>query len=169
MSPHLRRFARSRPLLPLLACVPACLGQVTAPAMTEELVALPQYTVLGDKTNPYAPGDAISAARIRAALSETAASISVISKQVLTDIGADSMLDATRYMSGLSPGQAAGSGGILDRHVVRGFESDGRTVDGFTAGFQANFDPHLIERIEVVKGPNTPSSRPPARPAARST
>src|SRR5262249_42351057 len=127
-----------------------------ADAAKEEVVKLPQFNVSTEKADPYAPGDSVSAARIRASLSDTAASISVISQEFMRDIGAESVLDAARYSSGLSAGRAAGVGGILDRHVIRGFESiDGRVVDNFQTGFQVNFDPMFLERVEVVKGPNS--------------
>ncbi len=146
----------------LLACVLTGYGQASpsVPAVDattkEEVVKLPQFSVSTEKVDPYAPGDAVSAARIRASLSDTAASISVISQEFMRDIGAESVLDATRYSSGLSAGRAAGVGGIADRHVIRGFESiDGRVVDNFQTGFQVNFDPMFLDRVEVVKGPNS--------------
>jgi iron complex outermembrane receptor protein len=130
--------------------------QIATPAPAKaETVELPTFFVAAESLDRYAPGDSTSAARIRTALADTSASITVISKEFMTDIGAESILDATRYFSGMSAGRAAGTGGILDRTVIRGFENDGRTVDNFSAGFQANFDPQFIERLEVVKGPNS--------------
>ena len=139
--------AQTQPSTPAPSPAPAA-------APEGELVELPSFNVSAEKGDAYAPGQAISAARIRTSLSDTAASLSVVSSQFLTDIGASAVLDATRYFSGMSAGRAAGAGGILDRHVIRGFESDGRTVDNFQTTYQANFDPAFIERIEVVKGPN---------------
>jgi len=142
-------------VLTLAAFSPAMAQTPTPPSNGDEMVQLPEFTVSGERGNRYAPGDSISAARIRTALIDTSASISVITSDFMQDIGAESILDATRYISGMSAGRAAGTGGILDRHVIRGFENDGRTVDNFQADFQANFDPQFIERIEVVKGPNS--------------
>jgi iron complex outermembrane receptor protein len=165
---HLQRLAFAA-LFPLAGIV-ASFGQTApAPAGTtansnDEAIELPVFGVSADKVNKYAPGDALSAARIRASLSDLSTSISVISQDFMKDIGAESVLDASRYSSGMSAGRAAGVGGIADRHVIRGFESiDGRVVDNFQVGFQANFDPQFIERIEVVKGPNsilTPTGAP---------
>ncbi len=164
--PSVRRPARrffqraafsSTPLATLLVALP--LAAQTNPASTsasaDEAVRLPEFTVSSEKANRYAPGDSISAARIRTALIDTSASISVISSDFLQDIGAQSILDATRYISGVSAGRAAGLGGIRDRQVIRGFENDNRTVDNFNADYQVNFDPQFIDRIEVVKGPNS--------------
>jgi iron complex outermembrane receptor protein len=41
-----------------------------------------------------------------------------------------------------------------DRTTIRGFQNDGATIDGFSYFSFANVDPVLIDRIEVVKGPN---------------
>jgi iron complex outermembrane receptor protein len=149
------RWPRSLLLLP--AILPGLFGQAqTQPtAKPDDPVELPTFFVAAESLDRYAPGDSTSAARIRAALADTSASITVISKEFIADIGAQSILDATRYFSGMSAGRAAGTGGILDRTVIRGFENDGRTVDNFQAGYQVNFDPQFIERIEVVKGPNS--------------
>src|SRR2546423_850629 len=71
----------------------------TTPAREEEILRLPEFSVSADKADRYAPGDTISAARIRAPIIDTAASISVISLDFLKDIGSESVLDATRYIS----------------------------------------------------------------------
>lgn len=126
-----------------------------AVAANEPAVELPVFTVTSaEETNRYAPSDSLSAARIRAPLSDTSASISVITKEFLNDIGANNVLDATRYFSGLGAGRGAGTGGILDRHVIRGFENDGVVLDNFATNYQANLDPQFVERLEVLKGPN---------------
>src|SRR5258708_1770343 len=121
----------------------------------DEPVKLPEFAVSADKADPYATRHRISAARIRTPLVDTAASVSVLSIDFAKDIASDSVLDATRYISGMTSGRGGGTGGILDRHVIRGFENDGRTIDNFQSGFQVNFDPQFIERIEVVKGRNS--------------
>jgi len=131
-------------------------AQAPKPAAEPEemLMSIPEFTVHAAKGNPYSLVDAISAARTSALLADTPASLSIVSTQFLTDINAGSILDATRYFSGLSAGRGAGIGGIYDRHVIRGFESDGRTIDNFQTTYQVNVDPVFIDRIEVVKGPN---------------
>lgn len=126
-----------------------------APVADEAAVELPVFTVTStEETNRYAPKDSLSAARIRAPLADTSASISVVTKEFLNDIGANSVLDGTRYFSGLGAGRGAGTGGILDRHVIRGFENDGVVLDNFATNYQANLDPQFVERLEVLKGPN---------------
>jgi iron complex outermembrane recepter protein len=131
-------------------------------APTDDVVRLPEFTVSSGAGSRFRPLDTISAARIRGALIDTPLSIAVITRDLMQDLGADSMYDATRYFSGVSNGRGAGAGGILDRQDFRGFESFSRTVDGLSTflipgnnGFQANFEPEFAERIELVKGPDS--------------
>lgn len=140
-----------------LSSVGSVLAQQTAPtpaAKDEEIVTLPMFSVSSTHANSYRATDSLSAARIRGELIDTATTINVITREFLDDIGANSMFDATQYVSGIGNGRLGGSNGILDRQTIRGFESDGRTIDNLKTGFQANLNPTLYERVEIVKGPN---------------
>ncbi|HTB81648.1 MAG TPA: TonB-dependent receptor plug domain-containing protein [Opitutaceae bacterium] len=146
----------------LLACVLTGHGQASpaVPAVDaetkEEVVKLPEFNVSTDKADAYRPNDTVSVARIRGQLIDTPLSIAVVPKELVQDLGAASMYDVTRLFSGISNGRAAAGGGILDRQDFRGFESNSRTVDNFGNTLsQANFEPAFIDRIEVVKGPDT--------------
>jgi outer membrane receptor protein involved in Fe transport len=149
-------------LVLLLACAAGVSGPAlaqTAPAAApapaaEEVLTLPAFSVSSERGNGYRATDAMSAARIRGALLDTPASVNVITGDFLKDIGAESLFDATQYVSGIGNGRLAGGSGILDRQTIRGFENDGRTIDNFNSSFQANLDPLLYERVEIVKGPN---------------
>lgn len=161
-SAKLFRVTRSSWRHPLLfAIAGAAVTQLSAQTSThaepanDEVLALPEFNVSSGQANPYRATDAMSAGRVRGQLHDTPISISVVTKEFVQDIGANAMYDVTKYFSGLSNGRGAGVGGISDRHVIRGFENDGRTIDNFGTSFQANFDPVFYERIEVVKGPNS--------------
>src|SRR6185312_13213295 len=126
------------------------------------LIRLPQFTVSGNGGSAYHPTDTISAVGIRGDLIDAPISISVVTQELLTDLAAGSMFDATRYFSGVTSGRGTGPGGIMDRQDFRGFESFTRTVDGLSTlnlpgnqGFQANFEPAFVDRIEIVKGPDS--------------
>lgn len=150
----LRTSAR---LLALIASSVALRAQTAAPAAAtsaSDTVTLPTFTVSSERTNPYRATDSLSAARIRGALIDTPATVNVITDDFIKDIGAASLFDATQYISGIGNGRLAGGSGILDRQTIRGFENDGRTIDNFSSSFQANLDPLLYERVEIVKGPN---------------
>jgi iron complex outermembrane receptor protein len=150
------------PLAPPPVPLPHDRAAPAGPPAAPEVVKLPQFTVSSAAADRYRLSDTDSATRIRGQLANTPLSIAVISSDVLQDLGANSMYDATRYFSGVSNGRGSGDGGILDRQDFRGFESFSRTVDGLSTilipsnnGFQANLDPQFIERIEVVKGPDS--------------
>lgn len=133
------------------------------PKVAEETIALPEFTVSESAGNPYNAVDSLSATRVRSALIDTPVTINVLTREFLDDIGAQSIYDAAQYISGVSQGRLAGDGGILDRQTIRGFESNGRIIDNFLTGFQGQFPPDDIERIEIVKGPSailSPSGSP---------
>lgn len=154
-SPIRRQYC---PLL-ITAALLLCQGsaQTAQPSASDqsETVRLPDFTVSAERADAYRPNDTMSAARVRGLLIDTPASIDVLPKDLLQDLGASTMYEATRYFAGITNGRGAGAGGIEDRQVLRGFESFVRTIDNFGTVFQANFDPEFIDRVEVVKGPNS--------------
>lgn len=150
------------PLPPAVEAAPGSAPAPAEPTSADAIVRLPQFQVSSSTGGRYLATDTVSAVRIRGSLADTPLSVSVVTQQLLGDLGADSAYDATRYFSGVSNGRGAGPGGILDRQDFRGFESFTRTVDGLSTlnlpsnnGFQANFDPAFVQRIEVVKGPDS--------------
>lgn len=149
-------FLTLAPLASMLAqAASPSAGSPGAPVKAgEEVVSLSVFTVSTDRPDPYRTTDSLSAARIRGAIIDTPATINVLTSQFFEDIGAHSIFDATQYVSGIGNGRLAGPNGILDRQTIRGFENDGRTIDNFSSGFQANLNPLLIDRVEIVKGPN---------------
>jgi outer membrane receptor protein involved in Fe transport len=149
-----RSLLRLAALLASSAAVHAQTESPDSPPTSEETITLPAFTVSSERSNPYRATDSLSAARIRGALMDTPATVNVITSDFLKDIGAASLFDATQYVSGIGNGRLAGGSGILDRQTIRGYENDGRTIDNFNSSFQANLDPLLYERVEIVKGPN---------------
>ncbi|KXU36823.1 hypothetical protein AXK11_03235 [Cephaloticoccus primus] len=134
-------------------------AQTTAPnpaVADEEPVRLPVFDISSERANAYRAVDSMSGSRIRQALIDTPATINVVTSDFIKDIGAVSMIDATQYISGVGHGYLSGASGIADRQVIRGFQLSGRSIDNFATigSFQSNLDPALIERIEIVKGPN---------------
>lgn len=151
-----RSLVRLFALLTSSVVVQAQTSPASAPPSpsADETITLPTFTVSSERSNPYRATDSLSAARIRGSLIDTPATVNVITSDFLKDIGAASLFDATQYVSGIGNGRLAGGSGILDRQTIRGFENDGRTIDNFSSSFQANLDPLLYERVEIVKGPN---------------
>lgn len=117
----------------------------------DEIVHLAEFTVSSTAVDRYRAADAISAVRVRAPLIDTPSSISVMTRDVIDDLAPTRIFDVTRYIAGIEDGRGIA---FADRQIIRGFESDGRTVDNFRQNGADNFDEALIDRIEVSKGPN---------------
>lgn len=127
-------------------------GQPQPPAKeAEPVIQLSPFTVTTEKASRYQVSDATSSSRVRVSLFDAQQSVSVLTSEFIQDVGAGRVLDAAKYISGITESTVPNG---LDRVMIRGFQSDGHIVDGFRSSSQANLDPSVIERLEVVKGPN---------------
>lgn len=129
---------------------------------TEQPIVLPEFTVQGTRISEYRAEEAASFARIASSILDSPLSVNVIPPALLQDLGTTAMLDDVTYFAGMSTGRGSGPGGIGDRMDFRGFESlGGRLVDSFSqylqpsgAGPHTNIDPVLVDRAELVMGPD---------------
>lgn len=130
-------------------------------ATPEETVTLSVFEVTGSQTGRYQSTESTSGGRVRVNVFDYPASVSVITRDLFEDVGALRVLDAARYVSGVIESNIPNG---LDRTTIRGFQVDGSTIDGFRrTGSDSNFDPVVVERLEVVKGPSAilaPSGSP---------
>jgi iron complex outermembrane recepter protein len=141
-------------LLLLATALPLGAQTAATPPPKEDTVVLSTFTVSADSADRYRATDAISAVRVRAPLIDTASSISVLTRDMLDDIGPNRVFDATRYVAGVQEGRGIQ---FQDRMIIRGFETQGgaRTVDNFLQSADSdNVVESVIDRIEVTKGPN---------------
>ncbi len=122
-----------------------------APATGENAVVLSPFTVEGTAAGRYQATEATSGTRVRVSLFDSTQSVSVVTRDLIEDIGAGRVVDAAKYVAGVYESTIPNA---QDRTTIRGFQNDGATVDGFSYFSFANVDPVLIDRIEVVKGPN---------------
>ena len=122
-----------------------------APAADPDIIELSAFTISAEKPNQYRAMDSSSASRIRTSIKDTAASISVLTPELLQDIAPARAFEATRYVAGISEGRGDGFG---DRQIIRGFENLNRTVDNFASVQGENADSLMIDRVEVLKGPS---------------
>jgi len=100
----------------------------------------------------YQAAEASSGTRIRMDLMEATQGISVVTNEFMTDIGTTRILDAVKYVAGVSINNHPTS---MDTMNARSFQSFGNsTVDGFTQYNESTLDPIVVEHIEAVKGPN---------------
>jgi iron complex outermembrane receptor protein len=118
------------------------------------VVKLAEFTVSTSSADRYMANDAISAVRVRAALLDTPSSITVLTRDLIDDIAPTRVFDVTRYAAGVQEGRGMQ---FQDRMIIRGFETQNgaRTVDNFLQSVDAdNIDQEVVDRIEIVKGPN---------------
>jgi len=162
MSAQASRRAIPRALLSALAFATGSTGalfsQTTSPAAPSttaadsgETIILSPFTVSSEGTSRYQATEATSGTRVRVSLLDSTQSVSVVTRDLIEDIGAARVIDAAKYVSGVYESTIPNA---QDRTTVRGFQSDGATVDGFNYFSFANLDPVIVDRIEVVKGPN---------------
>lgn len=123
----------------------------TATAPSDEVVVLSPFTVSESATGRYQATEATSGTRVRVSLFESPQSVSVITRDLMDDISPGRIVDAARYAAGVTESTIPNA---QDRTTIRGFQNDGATIDGFSYFSFANVDPVLIDRIEIVKGPN---------------
>jgi len=85
-------------------------------------------------------------------LMDSSQSISVVTNEFMQDVGTGRVSDAVKYVAGVSALNT--NLNAFDGMFVRGFWLAGATVDGFYQFNWINQEPVIIERMEVVKGPN---------------
>lgn len=153
MNPTLKQYA----LIALGSVSGALSAQTSTPeaavpaAATDQTVVLSPFTVSTGTSERYQATEATSGSRVRVSLFDSPQSVSVVTRDLIDDIGAGRVLDAAKYVAGVYESTIPNA---QDRTNIRGFQNDGATIDGFSYFSFANVDPILVDRIEVVKGPN---------------
>lgn len=151
-------------VLPLLAALASARAQsapsvspnqVNAPAETP--VELSPFTVSTTKDTGYLASGTLAGSRLNTSLLDTPASISVMTKDFLGDIGATSVADALNYSLNAEPdrtdstGNASGSGDLPVS--IRGFGGSSLGRNYFQWGLES--DTYNTERIDFSRGPNS--------------
>ena len=117
-----------------------------------DAVVLSPFSVTGEQGGRYQSTEATSGGRVRVSVFDAPQSISVVTRDLIDDVGGNRILDSARFTSGITESVIPNG---LDRTTVRGFQVDGTTIDGFRGGSQqGNTDPVIADRLEVTKGPN---------------
>jgi len=118
----------------------------------EDIVRLSPFDVReSGEIGRYQAVETTSSTRVRASLMDMTQSVSVVTNEFLTDTASGRVGEALRYVAGVS---STAESHALDTMYVRGFFAQGSTIDGFYSYNYINQDPIVIERLEVVKGPN---------------
>jgi outer membrane receptor protein involved in Fe transport len=136
----------------------------------EDVLVLSPFEVTGENNNGYAASNTLAGTRLRTDLKDVAASIQVVTKEFMQDIGANTLDDLLVYTVGT---EAAGIGGNYSdssanadtvsafgsirspqgSNRVRGLGSADQTRDYFITSLPT--DGYNIDRVEVNRGPNS--------------
>lgn len=163
VSRHLTALAFVASAWPLAAQTAAPANAQSGSKETNEVVQLSPFVVSSaDSTvGRYTSLESTSAGRVRLNLMDSSQNVSVITSELIQDVAAGRLMDAVKYIAGVSESTLPNAN---ERTNVRGFQADGHAVDGFTYGGFMNLDPAIVDRIEVVKGPNSILAPQPTSP-----
>ncbi|SDW61799.1 TonB-dependent receptor [Lysobacter enzymogenes] len=97
-----------------------------------------------------------SSPKITAPLLDTPRSMTVIAPEVIRDTGATTLVEALRTVPGITFGAGEGGNPQGDRPFIRGFDSQNNIyIDGVRDSGAQSREAFAVERIEVMKGPNS--------------
>lgn len=130
----------------------------TSAANADTAQSLPAITITGqapgttEGTRSYTTDEMRSATRMDLSLRETPQSVSVITRQLLDDLGAIRLDQALGMTTGIQVGQQDSE---RTSYYARGFGINNIQVDGMPTGSNSPLqDTVLYDRVEVVRGPN---------------
>jgi len=105
----------------------------------------------------WQPNVSTSATRMAIPLEDLPRTVSIITSEVISDLGEDRIDRALDFAGGVTRGNHFG-GLTSDTYNLRGFTTTAMYRDGFSASgrnYGASPDPSTIERVEVLKGPSS--------------
>ncbi len=158
------KLLRHRSLFP--AAVAALLGATglaqaqTAPAPAandkKDVVTLPTFVISEEPTNPYVSKQALSGTRVAMDIVDIPQTVSIVTGDFIKDTMSQRMLDAAKYVTPVVESTLPVGG---DRYTIRGFQVSHEFIDGMVLsgedGYSMSLAPYNIDRIEVIKGPNS--------------
>ena len=138
----------------LVSALSLIAGSNTMAVETDTAVTstLPTIQVNADADTKYVVKKSRTATKTETLLRDTPQSISIVTQDQIRDTAAQSIAEATRYVSGLGFQQGEGN---RETPVFRGFSTTADFfVDGVRDDVQYYRDLYNIDRVEVLKGPN---------------
>ncbi|MBI4625548.1 MAG: TonB-dependent receptor plug domain-containing protein [Verrucomicrobia bacterium] len=113
------------------------------------------FHVSSTSDHGYGVSNTVGATRINVALKDVPQSITVLNREFLKDLGGDELMDAAKYVSGVTAAGAPNSGQM----TLRGWNTSGATYrDGlFDPIYQhggSAIDMSSYDRVEFIKGPS---------------
>jgi len=122
-------------------------------ATASSTVTMDPFDVTTGTAKGYMATNTISGTAMNTPLKDVPMTINVITSEFLDDSLVGGLADALSYNSSITQTNREPIANRNDSWSIRGFRNRNTLVDGVTAGeFVA---PQMIDRIEIVKGPNT--------------
>ncbi len=123
---------------------PSASGTSSSPGSQESVVQLSAFEVNTTKDRGYSSTHAIGATRTDTPLNELPQAISVINQQYIRDWLPDNVMEAGKYVSGVTDAPT---------QMIRGVSGISPAIDGLsTAG---TYDMSIFDRVEFLKGPSS--------------
>lgn len=137
------------------AAAAASAADAPADAARDKATTL-DHVVVQSAGDGYKAATAATATKTETPIGETPQSITVITRERMTDQGATTVQDALNYAAGVRS-EAYGLDSRGDWTLIRGSSPD-EYLDGLRSSFNyytssARTDPYMLERIEVLRGP----------------
>lgn len=131
----------------------------------EEIFELSPFEVDASKDSGYRANSTLAGSRLNTQLKDVAASVSVLTNEFMDDLGATGLEQALSYVAGAETGQdfegdttSGWVGGNQQtqpsRNRMRGLGRADTTADFFSTS-NGHIDRYNIDRIAVVRGPNS--------------
>lgn len=143
----------------------------SAPAKKEEVIELSPFVVTAAEDNGYIATQSLAGTRIKSDLKDVAASIQVVTKDLMEDLNATNINDLLLFTTGTETGGLSGnfsgaefpSGGRVDStnavidpsgaNRVRGLGAPDRTRDYVVTNVP--FDTYNTDRVDISRGANS--------------
>jgi iron complex outermembrane receptor protein len=153
------------PLPPLRAglCASALLAvsataqvQTTSKSPDEDIVELPQFSVVADGDDGWTASSSMSGTRTNVPIQNLPRSVQVLTSEFLADIGADTLSDAAAFLTGVV--SQGNQNAVFDSNTftVRGMRQNRHYRDGVRESFPGMMsDSITVDRIESLRGPSS--------------
>jgi len=136
-----------------LLCISLAPAQTAPDTKPEEAVKMNPFDVTSVQTDRYQASNTISGTAMNTLLKDVPMSINVITSEFLNDAVIGDMERALDFNSSVTQIARSEVNNQIGMFSLRGFRNRNILLDGVMGG---DFIPrHLVDRIEVVKGPNT--------------
>lgn len=146
------------PLVVALLALPAAAQvqtQSKAP-LEEEIVELPQFTVVSDNEEGWTASSSMSGTRTNVPIQNLPRSVQVLTSEFLADIGATTLSDAVAFLTGIV--SQGNQNAVFDSNTftVRGMRQNRHYRDGVRESFPGMIsDSATIDRVESLRGPSS--------------